>query len=789
MTNPPPTPPDPAQWTWVDQFTRTFLGPDYTSTGASLDGGALRFGPMRRSVQQFAGSAEQPALPFGVTVAQSVWTGPDIQVQFDWQYTWQSAAGESYLQPGFQLTALTSTSGQAGQRRVLRFVNGSLRYGTVQNGDGLNVIGGILNTGLAPNAWQRVRLTVDTVQGRIQVQAGDLGTDVALPGDFLAEFAGGAQLEVIAQQFQSQEAEPFITMRVDNLAIRAGDGTADLSTGTANVSGGIRLGGEWRFVAGAPDNGVGSDGDVWVNSTTGVIHRKQAGAYVYAMTLLGAPGPQGEQGIQGVQGAQGAPGALAGELPVPLSVADATPDGGLLIPVTAGGYAGFILAGVDGPAMTVEVSTGGPYTPATYPLALTAGMTLRLTRESDSGEVSTLRLRMPAGASITLGSVTGLQAILDDHGARLTALEQGGGGGGVDTEQVQDIVAAMLGTVGTYNDAAGTYTITLPQPRTDEEIQDVVAALIQAGANITKTYDDAGNVLTISTTGGGGGAVSSVAGRTGAVTLTTADLPDLTEVIQDTVAAMIQPGTNVTRTYDDAAGTLTINASGGGGSSGTPRLSAEVAAPVIVSRTPARNGSNVGAIASGLYIEVTPDTTVQLRALRDAVVHGGDVTARVWRVTGGSALLATSNTVDTTTQGAGTYDLMFGTPVTLTAGTTYRIGLECPTSGSVRAQAAGVVAWTGFTVGTAGIYYPPSRGTYPASNTSNYIPTFDLGLEPSGLAGKGVLGPLDPADFPVVTSVALIPNGGGARLSGTGDLYLRTSGGQLYKLAGTAVSG
>lgn len=46
-------------------------------------------------------------------------------------------------------------------------------------------------------------------------------------------------------------------------------------------------------------------------------------------------------------------------------------------------------------------------------------------------------------------------------------------------------------------------------------------------------------------------------------THTSAQLSDLTETVQDIVAALIVAGTNVTATYNDAAGTFTINASTG----------------------------------------------------------------------------------------------------------------------------------------------------------------------------------------------------------------------------------
>lgn len=63
-----------------------------------------------------------------------------------------------------------------------------------------------------------------------------------------------------------------------------------------------------------------------------------------------------------------------------------------------------------------------------------------------------------------------------------------------------------------------------------EAIDDRVAALLVAGANVSLTYDDASGTLTIASSGGGGGgAVSSVNLQTGAVVLDAADvgaLPD-----------------------------------------------------------------------------------------------------------------------------------------------------------------------------------------------------------------------------------------------------------------------
>ena len=99
---------------------------------------------------------------------------------------------------------------------------------------------------------------------------------------------------------------------------------------------------------------------------------------------------------------------------------------------------------------------------------------------------------------------------------------------------------------------------------------------------------------TVTPPGGGSSAVSSVAGRTGDVILSSADLTDVgalatdaeltaglagkantshphtstnitdwAEAVQDTVAAMLVSGANVTLAYDDAGNKLTVTASGG----------------------------------------------------------------------------------------------------------------------------------------------------------------------------------------------------------------------------------
>ena len=69
---------------------------------------------------------------------------------------------------------------------------------------------------------------------------------------------------------------------------------------------------------------------------------------------------------------------------------------------------------------------------------------------------------------------------------------------------------------------------------TNERVDDRVNALITAGTNISTSYDDANGTLTISSSG------------------------KTEEEIEDIVNGLVVGGTNITSTYDDAAGTLTL---------------------------------------------------------------------------------------------------------------------------------------------------------------------------------------------------------------------------------------
>ena len=62
-----------------------------------------------------------------------------------------------------------------------------------------------------------------------------------------------------------------------------------------------------------------------------------------------------------------------------------------------------------------------------------------------------------------------------------------------------------------------------------ESVEDTIGTKVVAGTNVTVTYNDTTGETTISSTGGGGGAVDSVNGQTGVVVLDTGDIAEVTD--------------------------------------------------------------------------------------------------------------------------------------------------------------------------------------------------------------------------------------------------------------------
>ena len=91
-----------------------------------------------------------------------------------------------------------------------------------------------------------------------------------------------------------------------------------------------------------------------------------------------------------------------------------------------------------------------------------------------------------------------------------------------------------------------------------ERIQDIVGAMVTGNteSGITVTYEDSDGTLDFSTTLGG------LAGTTDNLTEGSTNLFHTNERVDDRVNALLQAGTNMSLTYDDAANTLTIASSG-----------------------------------------------------------------------------------------------------------------------------------------------------------------------------------------------------------------------------------
>jgi hypothetical protein len=245
-----------------------------------------------------------------------------------------------------------------------------------------------------------------------------------------------------------------------------------------------------------------------------------------------------------------------------------------------------VVAGVAYAVSAPNILRGGPH----YIPALTAGQVVDLSDYITPGapltpdQAATLTARIvaleetPPGSGVTdHGALTGLGD--DDHG--LYALADGTRGAfaaplGADDNYVTDAEKAALhahsnkaaldlvsGT-NTGDQVLPTWSTISGKPAVVAEGATQAAARTAIGAGTSSfsgAYADlTGKPTTMTPTAH---AATHAAAGSDPVTLTSAQISDLTETVQDIVAALIVAGTNVTATYNDAAGTFTINASTG----------------------------------------------------------------------------------------------------------------------------------------------------------------------------------------------------------------------------------
>lgn len=167
------------------------------------------------------------------------------------------------------------------------------------------------------------------------------------------------------------------------------------------------------------------------------------------------------------------------------------------------------------------------------------------------------------------------------------------------------VAGALIG--GAHTQSASTIT------DLSEAVDDRVAALLQAGTGVTLAYNDSLNTLTISATGGTGGtggAVSSVAGRTGAVVLSTADLADFGNAVENASASFLVGIGGITVDHKTASHNIEIGIDVGGTYGGGPSAPA---VPTSVSGA-AGNTSVTVSWTAGAGAGVATDYAVQYSA-------------------------------------------------------------------------------------------------------------------------------------------------------------------------------
>jgi hypothetical protein len=173
-----------------------------------------------------------------------------------------------------------------------------------------------------------------------------------------------------------------------------------------------------------------------------------------------------------------------------------------------------------------------------------------------------------------LAAGTAISLSYDDAGNSLTITGTGGGGGGLDAEGVRDAIGVALLGSGlisvTVNDALDTITIstTATQNSTDAALRDRSTHTgTQAISTITETagqkiMTDAertklAGIATNATANDTDANLKNRANHTG--TQASSTISDLTETVQDLVAALLVGGSGISLSYDDGAGTLTVN--------------------------------------------------------------------------------------------------------------------------------------------------------------------------------------------------------------------------------------
>jgi hypothetical protein len=194
--------------------------------------------------------------------------------------------------------------------------------------------------------------------------------------------------------------------------------------------------------------------------------------------------------------------------------------------------------------------------------------------------------------------------------------------------------AEVRAAIDAVNTLEGVTAANLP-----ETIRDTINSTVVGTGLVTVTPSDVADTVTVSTTATANSTDAQLRDRathTGTQAFST--LSDGTEAVQDIVGTMVVAGTNMSATYNAAAGTLTLAASGAGGGTlpfivgdaslvdGTNRATALQALFDSVPSSGARVVLPAGWIRTQSTVQVRQDSTVVMGAglsVRDGSSQGG----------------------------------------------------------------------------------------------------------------------------------------------------------------------